>query len=459
MISPRSMAMFMALPLIALVCVSLMWWNERTRSLQGTRERERALFSEVMALLEAHYDGPVDREQLLAGGLSGIAEAAKDRYTIVWTPEEAKQETERSEGKIVGIGVVIEWREGAYPFVRFVEPGGPAHKAGIRSGDQIAAVDGTSTKELENKTLVALVRGKLGTVVKLTIDRAGQSLEFPVTRAEVELRSVQGTRMLDGTTVGYMRIENFSLATHDQFERAFAELRQTGMTALILDLRDNRGGVLDDAVKIADGFIEKDGLPIVSTRSTDEKLERCKELGIAIDKSSAGEVYHSKDGGSVGDIPLVLLVNEASASASEVLAGALQDYGRAFLIGTKTYGKGRVQKVFPLPSSKDDQPYHLKITVARYYTPLGRGLNRSSPRDEPSGIEPDIDYPVSAAQKLAILRRFEIEKYETPANADALSLEEDRKAWATPDPHIEAALRYLRGEKIFVPALPATSGD
>lgn len=476
------------LPLLCIAALfAMMLYRDHTaqQAPQGTAaaqsvQEQFELTREVRALLEVHYDGEVDSQAIVNGGLQGMARAMDDRYTALLPPIEARYAGEETQGSYSGIGVTITRKasgDGTL-IVRGVYPGGPADQGGIEMGDRITAVrevagDGETVsligKDFDGAR--ALIRGDADTQIELTILRSPdsddaaegeeQELKLMVTRGSLPILSVRGTRMLDGEgKIGYTRISDFHLNTPDQLLEAIEELKQQGAQALVLDLRENPGGVLGSAVRIADMFIAEEEKVIVSTKAKQEKLKRLKEYGIDPDTESAGYQWKTQDDVAEITLPTVVLMNQASASASEVLAGALQDYNLALIVGTRSYGKGLVQRPFPL---KSDPRYTLKITIASYYTPLGNNLRRSRD-DAPGGITPDLYFPLSSSQHNEMIARFNLQTYELPKPGRSFYEEEDRRAWEAADPQIVAAQKVLRGEPVNVPAyagmdLPEDSED
>ena len=283
-----------------------------------------------------------------------------DRYAAYYTEEEYEEISAVNEGKYVGIGCSISL-DSETGVVTLIQPyeGGPADKAGIQTGDVLVAVGDENIAGLELSEVVALVKGEEHTDVTLTVMRESseEPIELVVTREEVETKTISYKMLDDG--IGYLAISGFKESTKEQFSQALDALKNMDMKGLILDVRDNGGGSLDTVVNIADKLLPE-GL-IVYTR----------------DKYDKGEDYESTDKEYL-DLPMVLLVNENSASASEVLAGALRDHEAATLVGTKTFGKGIVQSIFDL-----DDGSALKLTTSKYYTPNGDNIHEV-------GIEPDI---------------------------------------------------------------------
>lgn len=325
-------------------------------------ERRRALSK--LSLLEQYIDdyylNDLTAENYANGLYKGLISSLDDRYAAYYTEEEYEEISAVNEGKYVGIGCSISL-DSETGVVTLIQPyeGGPADKAGIQTGDVLVAVGDENIAGLELSEVVGLVKGEEHTDVTLTIMRESseEPIELVVTREEVETKTISYKMLDDG--IGYLAISGFKESTKEQFSQALDALKDMDMKGLILDVRDNGGGSLDTVVNIADKLLPE-GL-IVYTR----------------DKYDKGEDYESTDKEYL-DLPMVLLVNENSASASEVLAGALRDHEAATLVGTKTFGKGIVQSIFDL-----DDGSALKLTTSKYYTPNGDNIHEV-------GIEPDI---------------------------------------------------------------------
>ena len=293
--------------------------------------------------------------------LFGMAGALKDKYTTFFTPDQFKQfNDELDPAKISGIGVLVGSDPSTgYTEANYVVPGTPADKAGLQSGDDITAVDGTSTKGLKLEAITKLLRGKTGSVVHVAVSRNGASIGSPVAivRAEIQPPSVV-YRMLPGD-VGYLSIFAFGQETPAQFDNALAKVRNAGAKALVVDLRYNGGGYVLSALQISSDFIS--GKPLYT-------VEQRGEAPQTLDA----------DVSDVSTLPLAVLVNAYSASASEITAGALQDDGAGILVGEKTFGKGVMQTVTRLPDGAA-----IKITTAHYLTPDKRDINLR-------GLEPNV---------------------------------------------------------------------
>ena len=307
------------------------------------------------------YDGEIDDEKLLEGAMKGMANAVGDPYTVYMDKEEFNKFMESSQGSFYGIGAQLGVRDNNIIIIAPVE-GSPAEQAGLKAGDIILKVDDYEVTDLNTEAVVSRVRGNQGEPVTLTIKREGIEEPFEVTivRAEIKTESVKGEIIEDG--IGYIQISTFSdEEVSDKFTEKLNELKNEGMKKLILDLRGNPGGYLNECVKIASNFIPE-GEVVTYT----------------IDKYNKKVVSNSIGGDAIG-VPLVVLVDGGSASASEVVTGALRDHGAAITIGTTTFGKGIVQQLKVLPNDMGG----LKVTTSKYYTPNGENIHGT-------GITPDI---------------------------------------------------------------------
>ena len=312
-------------------------------------------------MLFSTYDGEIDDEKLLEGAMKGMADAIGDPYTVYMNQDEFVTFIESSQGSFYGIGAQLGIRDNNVTIIAPVE-GSPAEKAGLKAGDVILKVDDYEVNELNTEAVVSRVRGEEGVPVTLTIKREGveNPLEIEIVRAEIKTESVKGEILEDG--IGYIQLTTFSdEEVSDKFAEKLNELKQQGMKKLILDLRGNPGGYLNECVEIASNFIPE-GEVITYT----------------IDKYDKKVISNSLGGDAIG-MPLVVLVDGGSASASEVVTGALRDYEVATIIGTRTFGKGIVQQLRVLPNDMGG----LKVTTSKYYTPNGENIHGT-------GIEPNI---------------------------------------------------------------------
>lgn len=318
---------------------------------------ESVRFLRTMKLLKRNYNGEVDNHQLFDGAIKGMVESVGDPYTVYLNKKDFQQLSEMTVGSFGGIGIVFGKRGNDYVVISALEDN-PGAKAGIKSGDIITAIDDKSTREMNMEQVANKIRGKYGTTVTLELkDKEGKLRKVNVVRAEIKNPSVAG-QMLANTKIGYIRIAMFNENTGDDFAKKYAELEKQGMQALVLDLRENPGGILDAGVDVARMLVPKG--PIVSV----------------IDKN--GNKFEETSSLEKVKYPLAVLVDHGSASASEIVAGAIKDTKSGKLFGVKTFGKGSVQSVYRL-----DNNTAVKITVAKYYTPSGVSIHNV-------GIEPDV---------------------------------------------------------------------
>jgi len=312
-------------------------------------------FMRVYRLIQDEYVEEVDGGVLMQGAAAGMVEALGDPYSHFMGAEAWEEMKIHTSGHYEGVGIQVVERDG---YVVIVAPikGTPGAEAGFRPGDKIVAVDGKDIVGLPVDQVVRLIRGPAGTEVTLTVLRGEEQLDITVVRAAIDVPTVEH-RMMD-EAVGYLAITQFNEQTDEEVPAAVEELREAGMRGLILDLRYNPGGLLDEALRVAEFFLPPG--PIVHV----------------VDGEGNERTYSSSTPGV--DFPIVVLVNEGSASASEILAGALRDRGLAVLVGTTTFGKGSVQKLHRLPDGSG-----VRLTTAKWFTPL------KHPIDE-EGLAPDV---------------------------------------------------------------------
>lgn len=323
-----------------------------------------ALFDQLartLVVVENAYVDPTSRDRLVEGALKGMV-AELDPHSAYMNREEYADFQSDTQGRFGGIGVEVDFREDVVTVIAPIE-GSPAARAGVRAGDRIVAIDGRPTRGLAAEKLVRLMRGEAGTRVSIEVVRAGakEPLTFQLTREVVRVTSVEGKRL--DRDVAFLRLKQFQSGSHRELLAEIGKQRAAGkapLAGLILDLRNDPGGLVDEAEAIADEFLSS-GV-----------LYTTRHRGKIVDEVTAGP------GGAAADLPVVVLVNEYSASSSELVAGALRDNGRATLIGARTFGKGSVQTIFDLPDGGG-----LRLTTMRYYTPSGRTI-------QAEGIAPDV---------------------------------------------------------------------
>ncbi len=309
---------------------------------------------------------PVSDTLLMQGAIKGMMDALGDKHSSYMDPFTYKDATSSQAGEYEGIGAWVN-TDGTYLTISEPMPGSPAEKAGLLPGDQIIAIDGKDMTGILPEQARQRVLGPAGTTVKLSILREGSDVPFEitVTRGAIKVASVE-SKMLDGN-IAYVKVRQFGEKTSDELKTALQDLMAKKPAGLILDLRNNPGGYLTTAVDVASQFL-KSGVVLY------------EEYG-----DGTRDSYKVKNGGLATDIPMLVLVNEYSASASEVVSGAIQDQGRAKLVGVKTYGKGSVQQWIPLPNNQGA----VRITVARWLTPNNRQINEI-------GLTPDFEVKMTA---------------------------------------------------------------
>ena len=316
-------------------------------------------------LIDQEYLGDIDKGDLAEGIYAGLLYGLGDVYSRYYTAEEYAQETASTDGSYVGIGVSIQKNKNGGVQIAECYEGGSGKKAGLISGDVITAIDDTDVTDMELSEVVRLIRQNEGRNIVLTVQRENEEspLSITVEVTNVELPAVF-SEMLDEET-GYIQITQFTGVAPQQYKEAFADLKEQGMEKLIVDLRDNPGGLLTSVCDILREILPKGRIVYTEDKYGKREEETC-------------------DGEKELDIPLAVLVNESSASASEIFAGAVQDYGIGKIVGTTTYGKGVVQELRPLNDGSA-----VKLTISDYYTPNGNSINKV-------GIKPDIEVKLAA---------------------------------------------------------------
>lgn len=328
--------------------------------------KELSEISAIMDLVQQNFvdSNPekkltINNASLLEGALKGMIDSLGDPHSTYFSKEEMQEFTEDIAGKFAGVGMQISKMKDDYLKVESPIEGTPAFKAGIKPGDKVVEINGESTLSLSSNDCVKKLKGEPGTKVKVKIYREStkETFDFELERAIIELKYVKH-KMLDDK-IGLVRLTQFGENVSQDVEKAIVDLQAQGMKGMILDLRFNPGGSLPEAIKISSFFLN-DGV-VVSVK----------------DKAGNEQIY-KREGKYLGDFPLIVLINGGSASASEIVSGALKDRGRAMLIGEKSYGKGSVQNLIPLPSGAG-----IKLTTALYYTPSGVSIHHK-------GITPDM---------------------------------------------------------------------
>jgi carboxyl-terminal processing protease len=326
-------------------------------------------FSEILSLLEANYVEKVDANDLIDGAIRGMLKTL-DPHTSYLPPESFTQMKVETSGRFGGLGIEITIKKGILTVVTPIEDT-PAFKAGVKSGDRIIKIEDESTLDMTLSDAVERLRGKIGSKVNITIFREGMEEPLKVTleRANIQVKSVK-SKIYEGS-IGYVRIRSFTKTTSRDLDKVLDEFRGKQVKKLVLDLRNNPGGLLNQAVEVSDRFLKPENLIVYTQGRTEEQNMR----------------FTTHDRVQRVTYPMIILVNGGSASASEIVAGALQDSSRAIILGTQTFGKGSVQTIIPLNDGSA-----LRLTTARYFTPSGRVIQEN-------GIIPDITVEVPVPTK------------------------------------------------------------
>jgi carboxyl-terminal processing protease len=339
------------------------------------------MFTDVLRIIKENYVEPVSTKDLIYGALNGMTKSL-DPFSSFFTPKQYESFRQETEGEFGGVGIEIGMEKGRPVVISPIE-GTPAFKAGIRPGDVILEIDGEDTSNMSLIDVVQRIRGKVGTKVQLTIYRKGMEkpMKIELERALIKIESVKWTTLGD---VGYIKLSQFNENVSVQVEKALKELTSQRVKGIILDLRNDPGGLLSEAVNVASLFLPE-GKLVVYTRGRNGETQK----------------YFARRKPVVpDDLPVIVLINKGSASASEIVAGALQDYKRAIILGEKSFGKASVQNIIPLEDGSA-----LKLTVAYYYTPLGRLIHHK-------GIVPDVQVAMDEKQEEALQEAIRQKKLE-----------------------------------------------
>ena len=345
--------------LVATFAAGLLTGAALSASATGEPFERLRVFAEALSLIESRYVDEQSSDTLLYDAIGGLTQGLDD-HSVFMDPERYRETREQTSGEYFGVGISVDSREGGIHVIQPMQ-GSPAEEAGLLPGDLIVAVDGVRIEAAGEDALLSKIKGRRGTIVVLTVRRGEGELDFPVRRDQVRTRSVESRLLGDG--YGWAKLSRFQRRTADELRRAITELEEQNrgpLTGLVLDLRGNPGGYLNQAVAVADLWLAEGVIVTTVGRDRPEPAGR------------------ARSGGTDLDLPLVVVVDGGSASAAEIVAGALQDHGRAKLVGYTTWGKGSVQQFFDLPDGSA-----LKLTTARYFTPSGRSIHGS-------GIQPDL---------------------------------------------------------------------
>ena len=347
------------------------WLLQRGVASDGNVYQQARLFDDVLGHVNTYFVDSIGETDLYQKATRGMLEQLMDPYSVLLTGDDYKALTEQTSGNYAGLGIQIDVRDGWITVVAPL-PETPAERAGIETGDQIIEVDGKSTEGWKNDQAVKALRGVAGSKIVITVRRGGipDPIKYRLTRAQIHMKSVPAGTMFEGG-IGYISLNPVSETSAEELRQEISGMKTRGMKSLIMDLRSNPGGLLDQGVKVADLFLDT-RQEIVSTRgrargSTKEFFDEARQAW--------------------PDLPIVILVNDGTASAAEIIAGALQDHDRAVVVGAPTFGKGLVQTLFPL-----GEGVALKLTTARWFTPSGRTIQRIAKDEE--------DQATQAAQAL-----------------------------------------------------------
>jgi len=394
---------------------------------QDKTYQELKVLVDMLGYIQTQYVQPQDAKKLIYGAAEGMVDTL-DPFSQFLDPEASQDMKSETEGQFGGVGIRIYMKDD-WLTVMTPLPGTPAYRAGILPGDRITAIDGKSTKDITFEGAFKQLRGDPGTKVTLSVARSADEDEkgpwttkdYPLTREIIKIRSVQ-SRMLD-KSIGYARLAEFSAETGPDLLAALQGLKKQGMTSLVLDLRNNPGGLLDAGVDVASEFIGGSRL-IVYTQGRDPKSR---------------EDFRGQAAAPFPALPLVVLVNGGTASAAEIVSGALQDYHRAVIVGERTYGKFSVQSVIPLADGSA-----LRLTVAHYYTPLGRSLMRDEDKGIRGGLIPDIVVPVPKDAESKLYAQWDMIYAKDKKPHPDVS-----KKDMVPDETLNRAVEILKAEQIL----------
>jgi carboxyl-terminal processing protease len=393
------------------------------------------LFTRVLERVRSDYvDGDkVAYQELIYGALKGML-SSLDPHSEFMEPAKYEELKKDTEGQFGGVGIVIGVRENNYLTVVSPMEDTPAFRAGILAGDRIVKIDGRSTEKFSMQDAIKKLRGQPGTEVTITIFRSVNSLmkDFKLTRAIIKVDTVKDINSkrefpLSENHIGYIRLTQFGEQTDIDLEEALKKLESQGMKGLVLDLRNNPGGLLDQAVKVSAKFLPHDEL-VVSTEG------RMQPRNIPYRASARGKPV---------DLPVVILVNMGSASASEIVAGCLQDHKRAIIVGEQTFGKGSVQSILPLQDGSA-----LRLTTAKYYTPSHREIHEK-------GITPNIEIPIPPEEEEALYLKRSIGGMES---LDTLDEKKREFVKNVRDAQLERAVDLLQGINLYTKRIAEKNG-
>jgi carboxyl-terminal processing protease len=380
-------------------------------------------FAEVLNLIKKNYVDETKTKDLVAGAVKGMINSL-DPHSGYLSPDAFKELKVETKGEFGGIGIQIGLKDSLLTVIAPIEDT-PAYKAGIKAGDKIIKIAGESTKDMGLNDAVTKMRGPKGTSIVITIFREGwkQTKDFTIVRDVIKIKSVKAKMLPDN--IGYIKLTQFQESTSSDLAAALEKLKKEGMASLILDLRNDPGGLLNSAVEVSEQFLPKGKLVVYIKGRNGEKTE-----------------YLTENNKPYTEMPMVVLVNQGSASASEIVAGALKDWGRAVIVGVQTFGKGSVQSLIPLSDGSG-----LRLTTAKYYTPKGTSI-------QGIGITPDIVVKLEAknGKELTVIREKDLERHlkneqskEDASEKETAPYEVDEKE----DTQLQRAIDTIKTWKVF----------
>ena len=345
--------------LIILILLAIFFASESNANQTDNLYKKLDLFSDVLETLNNEYVDQVDENKVLDAAINGMLQSL-DPYSSYMSPENFRNMNAETKGEFGGLGIEITMQAGLVKVISPIE-GTPADMAGIKAGDFIIRINNTQVKGLNLFEAVSMMRGKVGTKINLVIRRENidDELKFTLTRGIIKIREVSAEVKLN--SIGYIRLRAFNQKSHNQLKEKIKSFKSKRLDGYILDLRNNPGGLLSQAIKISDMFL--DSGEIVSTRGRDK---------------TDIKIFNAKKGDIIDGLPLIVLINKGSASASEIVSGALKDHKRAIILGETSFGKGSVQSIIPLTNRGA-----LRLTTAKYYLPSGSSISEV-------GVSPDI---------------------------------------------------------------------
>ncbi len=422
-----------AAPVAVFLLIASVAFSQIDRETRDELYSQIEIFSYALTTVQAEYAEKPDPKDLIYGALKGML-ASLDPHSQFLNPEDFKDLKTETQGKFGGLGIEISIRDGLLTIITPIE-GTPAWEAGLKASDRIVKIEDELTKDMTLNDAVKKLRGKPGTDVSITIlrEKEFKLLDFTITREIIFIHDVKDPMLLKDN-IAYIRLAEFREDSHKDMHKELMELKEEGADSLILDLRNNPGGLLFSAIKISEEFLPA-GKVIVSTRGRHPSQNSVTES--------------SNPSPAFAEWPLVVLINEGSASGSEILAGALKDNKRAVIVGQTSFGKGSVQSVIPMPDGSG-----LRLTTSKYFTPSGSSIHGT-------GITPDIEVELIEPEETAedqetrleeVERIFEdVEKREQEEDdeTETLSKKEETRKELLNDNQVQTALSVLQGIKVY----------